>query len=105
MPIYDYVCTNCGHEMEVIHPVQGHGPAACPKCGGHMRKAIVAAAVHFKGSGWARKERGTGRPSRPAPSETAGGAEKPAGDKPAASNDSSVSTGGAAGESSKKDGD
>lgn len=70
MPIYDYVCTSCGHEMEVIHSVAGHGPSACPKCGGHMRKAIVAAAVHFKGSGWARKERGAARPSKPASSES-----------------------------------
>lgn len=101
MPIYDYVCTNCGHEMEVIHPVQGHGPAACPKCGGHMRKAIVAAAVHFKGSGWARKERGTGRPSRPASKETT----TPDADKLAASNESSAPAGGAAGESSTKDAD
>lgn len=70
MPIYDYVCTNCGHEVEVIHSVVGHGPAACPKCGGHMRKAIVSAAVHFKGSGWARKDRAAARPSKPASPET-----------------------------------
>lgn len=101
MPIYDYVCNNCGHEMEVIHPVQGHGPAACPNCGGHMRKAIVAAAVHFKGSGWARKERGTGRASKPASSE----AGTPVADKPAASNESSAPAAGAAGESSTKDAD
>ena len=101
MPIYDYVCTNCGHEMEVIHPVQGHGPAACPKCGGHMRKAIVAAAVHFKGSGWARKERGTGRQSKPASNEAAA----PVADKPAVSSESSAPAGGATGESSAKDAD
>jgi putative FmdB family regulatory protein len=56
VPFYDYVCSDCGHEMEVRHSVHGHGPAACPICHGQMRKAISAAAVHFKGSGWARKE-------------------------------------------------
>ena len=56
MPLYDYVCTNCGHEIEVMHSVHGHGPSACSVCGGPMKKAIVAPAVHFKGSGWARKE-------------------------------------------------
>ena len=56
MPLYDYVCTNCGHEIEVMHSVHGHGPSACGVCGGPMKKAIVAPAVHFKGSGWARKE-------------------------------------------------
>jgi putative FmdB family regulatory protein len=63
MPIYDYVCGKCGHAVEVIHSVSGTGPSVCPKCGGPMKKAIVAPAVHFKGGGWARKERaGSGKP-------------------------------------------
>ncbi|HEX7591364.1 MAG TPA: FmdB family zinc ribbon protein [Candidatus Limnocylindrales bacterium] len=88
MPIYDYVCVSCDHEIEVIHSVIADGPAACPKCGGQMKKAIVAPAVHFKGSGWARKEKsGSGKPaSRSTPTESSssstsasdGGAEKPA---------------------------
>lgn len=90
MPTYDYVCTSCGHEVEVVHSVLGHGPSACPKCGGHMRKAIVAAAVHFKGSGWARKDRGAARPSKPAPNEAAAPA-----DAPASSAESSGTSGGA----------
>jgi putative FmdB family regulatory protein len=57
VPFYDYVCEKCGHEMEVMHSVHGHGPSACPSCGGMMKKAITAAAVHYKGSGWARKDR------------------------------------------------
>ena len=73
MPNYDYVCTNCGLRIEVTHPVQGHGPTVCTNCGGPMRKAVAAAAVHFKGSGWARKERSSG--SR---SERAGSGEKSA---------------------------
>jgi putative FmdB family regulatory protein len=60
VPIYDYVCSNCGHTIEVTHPVQGDGPSACPNCGGPMKKAISAPAVHFKGTGWARKERSGG---------------------------------------------
>ena len=68
MPFYDYVCEKCGHEVEVMHSVHGSGPSACPKCGGEMKKAITAAAVHFKGSGWARKER-TGKPAKPAKSD------------------------------------
>jgi putative FmdB family regulatory protein len=72
MPIYDYVCVSCGHEIEVIHSVTADGPAGCPKCGGQMKKAIVAPAVHFKGSGWARKEKsGSGKPApRPSSAES-----------------------------------
>lgn len=58
MPIYDYLCTACGHRMEVVHGIHGHGPEACPACAGTMRKAMVAPAIHFKGSGWAKKDRG-----------------------------------------------
>ena len=69
MPLYDYVCATCGHEVEVMHSVDGHGPTVCPVCGGPMKKAIVAPAVHFKGSGWARKER-SGSSSRPSRSSS-----------------------------------
>jgi len=65
VPFYDYVCSACGHEVEVMHSVHATGPSVCPNCGGDMRKALVAPAVHFKGSGWARKERsGAAKPDK-----------------------------------------
>jgi putative FmdB family regulatory protein len=59
MPIYDYTCTDCGHLTEVIHGINDDGPRYCPACGaeGTMKKGFATPAVHFKGSGWARKER------------------------------------------------
>jgi putative FmdB family regulatory protein len=57
VPIYDYVCRKCGHVLEVIHPVDAAGPRECPVCGGEMRRAVSAPSVHFKGSGWAKKDR------------------------------------------------
>jgi putative FmdB family regulatory protein len=58
MPVYDYDCLECGRRVEVIHGVHGVGPTHCPNCGGGpLKKAITAAAVHYKGSGWAKKER------------------------------------------------
>jgi putative FmdB family regulatory protein len=58
MPIYDYECANCRRRFESIHGVHAPGPTSCPLCGGGpVRKAISAPAVHFKGSGWAKKER------------------------------------------------
>ncbi|MGZ6266275.1 MAG: FmdB family zinc ribbon protein [Candidatus Limnocylindrales bacterium] len=56
VPFYDYVCENCGHEMEVAHSLHESGPVVCPNCHGRMRKSISAPAVHFKGTGWARTE-------------------------------------------------
>jgi putative FmdB family regulatory protein len=70
MPLYDYDCAACRRRFEVVHGVHTEGPTVCPICGsGPIRKAISAAAVHFKGSGWAKKERratataGTAKPS------------------------------------------
>jgi len=58
MPLYDYDCAACGRRVEVVHGVHAPGPTHCPNCGGGpLRKAISAPAVHFKGSGWAKKER------------------------------------------------
>ncbi len=58
MPLYDYDCEACGRRFEVVHGVHSERPTVCPICGsGPIRKAISAAAVHFKGSGWAKKER------------------------------------------------
>jgi predicted nucleic acid-binding Zn ribbon protein len=66
--------------MEVFHPVHGQGPSACPRCGGEMRKAFAPPTVHFKGTGWARKDRSAGSHRTKGSDE---GAEKPA-DKPKA---------------------
>jgi len=58
MPLYDYDCLACGRRIEVIHGVHAPGPTHCPNCGaGPLKKAISAPAVHFKGSGWAKRDR------------------------------------------------
>ena len=80
MPLYDYDCAACGRRFETIHGVYGDPPAVCPLCGsGPVRKAIGAPAVHYKGSGWAKKER------RAKPASTT----SPAGDSGEGSSDSS----------------
>jgi putative FmdB family regulatory protein len=59
MPIYEYVCSSCGHRTDILHGVHDPGPHFCPECGteGSMRKAFAPPAIVFKGSGWAKKER------------------------------------------------
>jgi putative FmdB family regulatory protein len=71
VPTYDYVCENCGRRLEVVHSIHGHGPTECASCGGPMKKAFSAPAIHFKGTGWARKESsGRGRSRGNAPDYT-----------------------------------
>jgi putative FmdB family regulatory protein len=59
VPIYDYICSNCSTRTEFIHGINAPSPKFCPACGAEdtLRKAFVPPAVHFKGSGWAKKER------------------------------------------------
>ena len=66
MPIYDYLCSNCGQTTEVIHGIDAPGPRFCPACGaeGTLRKAFATPAVHFKGSGWAKKDRSSSSAAR-----------------------------------------
>ncbi len=74
MPRYDYRCSNCGREVEVMHGIHESGPQACDHCGGAMRKALSSPAIHFKGSGWAKKDAAAtaARPSSKTGSTAAG---------------------------------
>ncbi len=113
MPTYDYACTSCGHVIEVIHSIHGKGPDACPLCGSPMKKAIALPTVHFKGSGWARKESSGGRPPKAEPkgsgasgkpdSDSGGSAEQSTG--PKAGEPSAATTGEASVASAQKDSD
>jgi putative FmdB family regulatory protein len=75
VPIYDYLCSNCGERTEVIHGITAPGPRFCPACGAEdtLRKAFVAPTVHFRGSGWAKKDRSAA--STKARSKSEAGAE------------------------------
>ena len=107
MPAYDYICSTCRHRVEVIHRIHDQGPQVCPHCGadGTMRKGIVTTAVHFKGAGWAKKDRaatprpvrarghdGDGSPSK-APADAAPAAT-PAGDVSTSTTSATSATGG-----------
>src|SRR6266545_2185267 len=52
MPIYEYVCQSCGKRTEVIQRYKEKPLRICPHCGGKLKKAFSAPAVHFKGSGF-----------------------------------------------------
>lgn len=63
MPIYDYVCSRCGQRTEVVHGIHDPAPRFCPACGAAatLSKAITSAAIHYRGSGWAKKDRSAAR--------------------------------------------
>ena len=52
MPIYEYRCQECGKTSELLQRMSDPPMAACPLCGGPVKKLISSPAVQFKGSGW-----------------------------------------------------
>ena len=53
MPIYEYLCHACGHELEAIQRVADDPLVHCPECGeATLRKKVSAAAFRLKGTGW-----------------------------------------------------
>jgi putative FmdB family regulatory protein len=65
MPIYEYRCTSCGHELEALQKFSDAPLADCPACNSAtLTKLISAAGFHLKGSGWyATDFKGSGKPA------------------------------------------
>jgi putative FmdB family regulatory protein len=53
MPIYEYKCTDCEHELEKLQKINDALLTDCPECGkSALKKMISAAGFRLKGSGW-----------------------------------------------------
>ncbi len=53
MPIYEFVCEECGHEFERIMSFSATETPACTNCGAEqVSRRVGRPAIHFKGSGW-----------------------------------------------------
>jgi putative FmdB family regulatory protein len=104
VPIYDYVCSNCRHRTEVIHGINDPGPRFCPACGaeGTLTKAFSAPTVHFKGSGWAKKDRSSASSAR-TKAASASSASDAAGTSSTGDGAANKTSGGDAGASSSTD--
>ena len=53
MPIYEYRCQDCGHELEVLQKVSDPPLKECPECHQEsLQKLVSAAGFRLKGTGW-----------------------------------------------------
>jgi putative FmdB family regulatory protein len=90
MPLYEYQCSACGHQFELIRKFSDPPLERCPVCGGTVQKLMSSPAFQFKGSGWyitdyARKDQAGAKADEP---KTDGAAkETSAGDKAAEKSD------------------
>ena len=76
MPIYEYRCSSCGHELESLQKFSDAPLTTCPYCHAEsLVKLLSAAGFKLKGSGWyATDFKGSG--GKPAP-KIEGGDAKP----------------------------
>mgnify|MGYP002367842525 CR=1 FL=1 len=52
MPTYQYRCTDCDTDLEVVQKFTDDALTDCPECDGALRKVYSAVGVVFKGSGF-----------------------------------------------------
>jgi putative FmdB family regulatory protein len=53
MPIYEYRCSSCGHELEALQKFSDAPLSTCPACQRDaLTKKVSLAGFQLKGSGW-----------------------------------------------------
>lgn len=79
MPIYEYVCTKCGHQLEALQSMSEASLTRCPECEAETLTKGLFSAPNFqlKGKGWYKTDYAK-----------TGGESKPVKDQPKASESS-----------------
>lgn len=91
MPIYEYVCNECGHDFEALQKISDEPLKTCPACEREsLKKKISAAGFRLSGSGWYETDFKSDRKKNLARGD---------------SSDKESSTGGAEGKTDKSGGD
>lgn len=80
MPIYDYHCTACGVDSEVMHKISDPPATECPECGKPaLVKQVSAAGFRLSGGGWYETDfKKSGDKQKNLAGDTAGKADAPA---------------------------
>ena len=83
MPIYEYRCSACGHELEALQKITDAPLVSCPACRAEkLTKLVSAAGFQLKGSGWYATDFRNG--GKPAAKPAANGSDAKADAAPAA---------------------
>jgi putative FmdB family regulatory protein len=79
MPLYEYHCSKCDKNFEVLQRFSDAPIATHEECGGRVERVLSAPAFQFKGSGWYVTDYGKGG-NKPGTLSDHAAAEKKAGD-------------------------
>jgi putative FmdB family regulatory protein len=97
VPTYQYTCTECGEQVEVVQKFTDDALTVCTACGGRLRKVFSPVGIVFKGSGFYR----TDSRKSPASDGPAKKDKEPAGSKSSDSSNGSSKDSGSSGSSDK----
>ena len=98
MPTYQYVCTECGGQLEKVQKFTDDPLTVHEECGGRLRKVFSPVGIVFKGSGFYRTDSRKGS-SAAEPASSSASSASSSGDKSgSASSSSSSSTAKSSGE-------
>ena len=93
MPIYEYVCKHCQHELEALQKLSDDPLVNCPECSQpELQKKISAAGFRLSGSGWYETDFKSGNKKNLATGEKSSDS-KTAEAKPAASGGNKAASG------------
>ena len=68
MPIYEYKCESCGHQLEALQKMSDAALTDCPSCNEvSLKKLVSAGSFQLKGSGWYESDFKNGCNSGPSP--------------------------------------
>ena len=92
MPTYQYACTACGEQLEMVQKFSDDPLTVCPACSGRLRKVFSPVGIVFKGSGFYRTD------SRSSKGLLNGAKDATTGESPAADSGSKADSSGAKGD-------
>ena len=52
MPLYEYKCSNCQHQFELLQSFSADKNQECPECGSVANRLLSLGSFILKGGGW-----------------------------------------------------
>ena len=92
MPTYQYLCTECGGQLEAVQKFTDEPLTVHEDCGGRLRKVFSPVGIVFKGSGFYKTDSRASASSAASSSSAKDGGSKESGSS-SSSSDSSSSSG------------
>jgi len=81
VPTYQYACTECGEQLEMVQKFADEPLTVCPACNGRLRKVFSPVGIVFKGSGFYRTDSRAGNGAKDGKTSTSEPASAGSGSK------------------------